>query len=209
MSNTSLKKIARFISTIFIPPTFALIIFITIGFQFEKSSLQTFLIILFTVLFFVVIPISYFMIMVRRGKIVNQDAEIKEERNTPYLLGVAIQIIGFIFLLIFNLSYYSLSLWLCYITNTLLIYLINRNWKISAHTTGAAVSAAFFLFFFGWELFLIFFIITFIVGSSRIILKVHTVKQVIAGGIFGFVVTYLQIYLYLNLFSENKLIKLF
>ncbi len=147
--------------------------------------------------------------MVKKGKIVNQDAEVKEERNTPYLLGVAIQIIGLIFLIIFNLSSYSISLWLCYIVNTFLIYLINRFWKISAHTTGASVSVAFFLFFFGWKLFLIFLLITVIVGSSRIILKVHNVKQVLAGGTFGFVSTYLQIYFYLNLFKVNNLITLF
>ncbi len=203
------KKIARFISTIFIPPTFALIIFTTIGFQYEKNTLNAALIILFTILFFIVIPITYFVTMVKKGKIVNQDAEVKEERNTPYLLGVAIQIIGLIFLIIFNLSSYSISLWLCYIVNTFLIYLINRFWKISAHTTGASVSVAFFLFFFGWKLFLIFLLITVIVGSSRIILKVHNVKQVLAGGTFGFVSTYLQIYFYLNLFKVNNLITLF
>jgi membrane-associated phospholipid phosphatase len=109
-------------------------------------------------------------------------------------------IIGLIFLLVYKVNIISIAFWFCYISNSLLAIIINKKWKISAHTMGASGPVAAVTFLFG-AVALIFLVISILVGWSRIQLKCHNFGQVMAGGIFAFISTYVQIYLIVSYFS--------
>ncbi|MCZ7612833.1 MAG: phosphatase PAP2 family protein [Ignavibacteriaceae bacterium] len=78
--------------------------------------------------------------------------------------------------------------------------LINKHWKISAHAMGSAGPLAAITFCLGPQM-LFFSFITFLVGWSRVQLKVHTIAQVIGGILFAFISTYLQMYFIVRLFE--------
>ena len=194
------NNIARIISTIFVPPSFTIIVFTLFAFTLETESLKTVITILVAFLFGFTAQIILFVVLRRRGKIVDLDASVKEERTTPFLISVGFYLIGHVILIIFHVNIISIAFWFCYISNTLVTILINKHWKISAHAMGAAGPLAALTYVFG-PIALLFAIIVFLVGWSRIQLKVHNLAQVIAGVLLAFVSTYLQIYLIVRFFE--------
>ncbi|MBX2977639.1 MAG: hypothetical protein KF721_16050 [Ignavibacteriaceae bacterium] len=192
MRDKSLKLVARFISTLFIPPLSLL--FATIFFLYKSDdSNNAFPIILISLVFGVIIPIVYFLIMLKKKKIANQDASIKEERTIPYLFGILFMILGLSTLVYFNASKMIQLLWIVQIVNTLFLILINKYWKISAHMIGFSSPVAWLVFNFSNLLLIPFVILGIIIGWSRFQLKCHTISQIFAGFLFGFGLTYLQL----------------
>jgi len=193
-------KLARIISTLFVPPSFTIIEFTLFAFILETESIKKVITILVAFLFGFTAQIILFIVLRKRGKIVDLDASVKEERTRPFLISVGFYLIGLVILIIFNINIISIAFWFCYISNTLVTILINRHWKISAHAMGAAGPLAALTYVFG-PIALIFTMLVFAVGWSRIQLKVHNFVQVIAGILFAFISTYLQIYLIVRFFE--------
>ena len=193
-------KLARVISTLFVPPSFTIIVFTIFAFVLESESLKTVVTILVAFLFGFAAPIILFVVLRKQRKIIDLDASLKEERTTPFFISVGFYLIGLVILIIFNVNIFSIAFWFCYISNTLVTILINKHWKISAHAMGSAGPLAAVTFAFG-PIALLFFLIVSLVGWSRIQLKVHNAAQVIAGILFAFASTYLQIYLIVCFFE--------
>lgn len=185
-------KLARVISTLFVPPSFTLIIFVLFAFHLETEQSKIIVTILVAALFGFIAPIILFISFRKKGLIVDLDASLKEERTIPMTISLSFYIMGLIILIIFKVHIISIAFWFCYISNTFITILINKHWKISAHTMGAAGPLAAILFVFG-PIALLFIIIPILVGWSRIQLKCHTLAQVLGGGVFAFLSTYLQI----------------
>jgi membrane-associated phospholipid phosphatase len=194
------NKLARFVSTLFVPPSFTIIVFTLFSFILETESLKTLVTILVAFLFGFTAHIILFVVLRRRGKIVDPDASVKEERTTPFLISVGFYLIGLSILIVFQVNIISIAFWFCYISNTLITILINNHWKISAHAMGAAGPLAAVTYAFG-PIGLLFIVIVFLVGWSRIKLKVHNLTQVIAGILLAFISTYLQIYFIVRFFE--------
>jgi len=190
-------KIARISSTLFVPPTLTLFSFTYLGLQLESAPAKQVVVISSGLLWTFLLPIIFFVIMLKKKKIINQDAELKEERTFPFLFGLSLLLIGYFILRVFNIEPLTLTFWLCYIINTVTIILINRIWKISIHALGIAAPLALFVFMASW-IAVPLLLLLFLVGWSRIYLKCHTFAQVIAGALFGSISTYLQLYLFLR-----------
>ncbi len=193
-------KLARIVSTLFVPPAFTIVTFTIFALLLENDSQKQFVIILVAFLFGFVAPITLFIVFRKSGKLADQDALIKEERTVPFFIVTGFFAIGLVLLIIFQVSIISIAFWFCYISNTLLTILINRYEKISAHTMGAAGPMAAFTFVFGpIALFLILLVI--IVSWARIELECHSFIQVVLGFFIAFISTYLQIFLIVKLFG--------
>ena len=132
--------------------------------------------------------------MQKKGLISDLDASIKEERITPLLLGIGYAALGFLLLHIQEANMLIKGLMFCTITNTIVILLITRYWKISIHAMGISALLS-VLWIHGIEYALIMFIILFLVAFSRVILKAHTVAQVTIGSILGLTLTFIQIHI--------------
>lgn len=197
----NMNKFARVISTLFVPPSFTIIVFTVFAFIFESDPIKKVITILVALLFGFTAQIILFVVLRRRGKIVDLDASIKEERSTPFFISVGFYFIGLIILIIFNVNIISIAFWFCYISNTLVTIMINKYWKISAHSMGVAGPLAATVYAFG-PVSLLFALLVLLVGWSRIQLKVHNISQVIAGILFAYFSTYLLIYLIVHFFSK-------
>lgn len=191
---TFTEKSARIISTLFVPPTFTLLLFIFLGFFFENVLSKKLIVIFSGATMGFVFPIITFLYLQKKGKIINIDATIKEERTTPYVAGIIFCIISAIILFLFQVNSVSISLWISYSINMLLIIIITKFWKISAHAVGVATAVALLTFVLGavglWLL-----LILFLVMWARVKLKVHSIAQVIAGSLVGFCLTYVELYI--------------
>lgn len=185
---------AKYFSYIFVPTTFTLWLFISVSFKFnEKVGLGIALSSLFTF----ILPIFIFVMLKKRGKIKDYDASVKEERTFLYIVGIFLCLLGYAFSYMFNLNQNFSILWIIYAINTLLLIIINKFWKISAHMIGISAPIAAFFY---WDImfYKILLIICIILAWARLKLKMHTVSQIIAGFLFGFLLTYLQIKLFLG-----------
>jgi membrane-associated phospholipid phosphatase len=191
--------IARIISTLFVPPSFALILFTLLAFKYETDPHKILLSVLVTFAFSFSFPIMLFFILRKQGKIVNSDATIKEERTFPFIISVLFYSIGILILIKAQINIVSIAFWFCYISNTVFIIIINKYWKISAHMMGVAGPFAAVCFVYGlYALPLI--IIVFMIGWARIFLKCHDIYQVLAGGLLGFLSTILQMQIIIGKF---------
>jgi len=94
------------------------------------------------------------------------------------------------------------ALLLCYSINTGVVLLITTKWKISVHTTGLSGPVAALILLLG-PVGALFGILYPILIWSRVLLKKHTLAQAIAGGVQGFFLTVLEMYLFINLFNFN------
>ena len=199
--NFNSAKFARIISTIFVPPSFTLLTFIFLANYLEININKILITILVALIFGFISLIWLFLHYRKKESIIDIDASIKEERTIPMLISVLFFVAGFAILFFAEINLIILAFWFCYISNTLLTVLINRVWKISAHTMGAAGPAAVFTIVLGYNG-LLFLLLVLILGWSRVKLKCHTVAQVITGGILAFASTYFQIYFIVNSFGK-------
>jgi membrane-associated phospholipid phosphatase len=192
-----LYKLARIISTVFIPPTFTLFSFLFLAIKYEIEVVQKIYVLAVAFIFGVLLQIASFVFFYKKGIISDVDAKEKNERDIPFLISIVLFIIGLILLFIGEVNIVSMAFWFCYISNTFMVLLINKYLKISIHAMGVSGPLAMFVFFVGVEAFA-FLPILFIVGWSRVKLKVHSMPEVTAGAVFGFVSVYLQLFLILT-----------
>jgi hypothetical protein len=194
LNSNDLNKFARFISTLFVPPSFTIIIYAIFAITVETDSTNKLLTFLIPFIFGFTAPIVLFLILRKKGKLADQDASIKEERTFPFLIAVLFYSTGLYLMIKFNLHIISIAFWFCYISNTIITIVINKSWKISAHAMGAAGPFAAVVFAFGLIGFVMLPIVL-LVSWSRIELKCHTRLQVVAGILLAFFSVYLQMYL--------------
>ena len=194
MNLFSSHKLARIISTVFVPPSFTIIIYTLFAFQLESEPSKQAATILIALVFGFISPIVLFLILRKKGKLADQDASIKEERTIPFLIAIVFYLIGLMLMIKYQLNIISIAFWFCYISNTVITIFINKVWKISAHAMGAAGPSSAMVFTFGWIGILLLPIVI-LVGWARIELKCHTISQVVAGILLAFISVYLQMFL--------------
>jgi membrane-associated phospholipid phosphatase len=145
-------------------------------------------------LFSNLLPIITIIVLQRYGIISDLDASIRKQRIIPLSLGVLYAAIGFIVLTLQNAEAIVRGLMFCFITNTVIIILITRYWKISIHTMGVAGLIA-ALWVNGEQFPLIMGFILVLVASARVVLKAHNIPHVLVGSFLGIILTYVQLHL--------------
>ena len=118
----------------------------------------------------------------------------------PLIIGIISYLIGFMICIIFNLDHFLTALLLCYATNTGVVLLFTIKWKISVHTTALSGPVAALILLLG-PLGAIFGVIYPVLIWSRVLLKKHTLAQAISGGVQGFFLTVLEMYLFIYLLN--------
>ncbi len=187
--NNKIRKAARVISTVFVPPVNLTVMFIYIAFVMLYSVRDIIIVSVTAIVFGLILPISYFLYMRKNNKIVDDDATDKDQRTVPYIIGVLLSVTAGLLLLSFNLSYSIYMIWFIYAFISVLMILINLFWKISAHLIG--ITIPFGIIFSIYQKSALFFIpLIIIIGMSRLVLKVHSTAQVITGAILGFTAAY-------------------
>jgi len=135
---------------------------------------------------------AYVMYLKASGAVGSLDLDLRQERTKPFIVGLTSNCVGFT--LVYWLDAPPLATWLmfCFITNTLLVQIITRWWKVSIHATSVGGAVVSWAFLFGTTA-LPWFVLVPIVGFSRVVLRKHTIAQVIVGSIIGLCLTAVQL----------------
>lgn len=197
-------QVAKIISTLTQPPIITiplfLIISILLSFDGGVFSLDKFITLeAISIVFASLLPIA---IIVLWAKKINTDHDIsnRQDRFVPMIVGIVSYFIGFLCCLSLNADNFLALLLLCYSVNTGVVLLITLKWKISVHTTGLSGPVAALILLLGPIGALFGFIYPLVIWS-RVLLKKHTLAQAIAGGVQGFFLTVIEMYLFMNLLN--------
>ncbi len=135
-------------------------------------------------IFGVLLPIIVFVFLRKKKKIINDDATIKEERTLPYLIGAFFCLTAAVIFYLAGTEILFVVLWSVYFATSILITLINKYWKISAHAMGAGIPFG-VLIFLGNDFYLLYGLFLFLIFWARLTLRVHTPAQVFWGAALG------------------------
>lgn len=204
-------KLAKTISTYTNPPIICiplfLIICITLSFGEAGFDFSKFIILeLVSLIFASILPMAIILFWAKRLG-TDRDISNRSDRYMPLIVGIISYFIGFLICLIFSLDNFLTCLLLCYSINTGVVLLFTTRWKISVHTTGLSGPVAALILLLG-PIGALFGMLYPVVIWSRVLLKKHTMAQAIAGGVQGFFLTVLEMYLFMFILSlpvENLL----
>ena len=203
-------KIANVMSIFTNPPIITIPLFLIIcivlacngtpftnGFSFDWN--QFIITELISLIFASILPMAIILHWARKLD-TDKDISNREDRFVPLIVGVVSYFIGFVIALILGVSNFVTVLILCYTVNTFIVMLITSKWKISIHTTGLSGPVAALILLLG-PIGAIFGLLYPMLIWSRFTLKKHTMAQAIAGGVFGFIMTVVEAYLYINILN--------
>lgn len=129
----------------------------------------------------------------------------KERRMVPYVIAIVCYFICYYILNLLHMPHFIGTVIVAALVLQVVCALVNLRWKVSTHsaTIGGVIGAliAFsFLFTFNptWWLFFLFFMAG-LVGTSRMILRQHTLIEVSMGFLIGIVVAFLAVMYYRNI----------
>ena len=193
-------KIAKIISTLTNPPIICIPLFVIICSTLSVKHNQDFLTLeIISLIFASVLPMAIIMIW---AKIIGTDNDIsnRSDRYIPLIVGIVSYFIGFLISLFLNLDNFLTCLLLCYSINTGVVLLITTKWKISVHTTGLSGPNAALILLLGPLGALIGILYPLIIWS-RVLLEKHTLSQAICGGVQGYFLTVVEMYLFMNILN--------
>ena len=192
-------KIAEIISTLTNPPSICiplfLIICLTLSFTGDGFDLSKFITLeIVSLIFASILPMAIILFWAKK---LNTDKDIsnRSDRYMPLIVGIVSYFIGFLICLIFKLDNFLTCLLLCYSVNTGVVLLFTTKWKISVHTTGLSGPNGALILLLGPFGALIGILYPIIIWS-RVLLEKHTLAQAIAGGVQGFFLTVIEMYLF-------------
>ena len=198
-------KIAKSISTITNPPiiTIPLFLIICAVLSFENGSFDfsKFIVLeLISLVFSSLLPLAIILFWAKK---LNTDRDIsnRSDRYMPLIVGIVSYFIGFLICIFLNLDNFLTLLLLCYSVNTGVVLLFTTQWKISVHTTGLSGPVAALILLLGPVGSLLGILYPMVIWS-RVLLKKHTLSQAICGGVQGFFLTVLEMYLFMGLLNK-------
>lgn len=138
-------------------------------------------------LFVCVLPLAYVLVLVRLGKLSDHHVSDREERTRVLMLSLVSVVLG---LLVLNLIHAPTSvsvMILALIGGIGVLAAVSLRWKISGHASAISAAAVIPALMFG-PAWLPLLLLVPAVGWSRVVLRDHTLGQVITGSLFGGVV---------------------
>ena len=200
-----MTSIAHVISTIFQPllmPTYGVALLFVYTYFGVIYTQQFWLIISPIVLFSFVIPAILIFMLFRMGVISDLSLTKRRERFFPYLITLLSYTAMMLFYYRMNMPKWFLLMIAASIAIMIIAILITLRWKISAHMfgigglIGGAMSVSYFVERSNpYYMFMGLFILAGLIGTSRLILKRHTLGQVIAGFLLGLLVSFLFVWI--------------
>ncbi|MGP1467049.1 MAG: phosphatase PAP2 family protein [Porphyromonadaceae bacterium] len=129
----------------------------------------------------------------------------KERRMVPYVIAIVCYFICYYILNLLHMPHFIGTVIVVALVLQVVCALVNLRWKVSTHSAAiggviGALIAFSFLFTFNptWWLFFLFFMAG-LVGTSRMILRQHTLIEVSMGFLIGIVVAFLAVMYYRNI----------
>lgn len=179
-------RIARHVSNILAPATISVPMILLVAF-YKASSIASALAYAGITLFFLSIgPFAYILVGVRLGKLSDVDVSKRSERVGPFIFGLLSVCLGWFVLVLVHGPTPLISTVIVTAISGLITMLITLWWKISIHAGTLGAAATILTIFYG-AVMLPAFALLILVSWSRVVLRRHTVAQVIGGSLLSIV----------------------
>ncbi len=200
-----MKSIAHVISVIFQPllmPTYGVILLFIYTYFGSLYPHRFWQIAAPVFLFSFVVPGFLIYLLYKMRLISDLSLKVRRERFLPYLITLLSYTAMMLFYSKMQMPKWFLMMMAGSIAIMVIAILITLVWKISAHMfgigglTGGALAVSYFVEHSNpYYMFMGLFIIAGLIGTSRLILKRHTLAQVVAGFTLGFLVSFIFVWL--------------
>ncbi len=183
-------RFARHISNILSPATISVPMILLVA-LYQASNLTNALLYAGMTLFFLSIgPFGYILLNVRLGKLTDVDVSKRSERVGPFIFGLISICLGWFMLVLTHGPSALITVLMITAISGLLMMVITLCWKISLHTSSLAGALTMLTALYGSSMLPLFGLLI-LVGWSRVVLRRHTLAQVIAGSLLGIVLSLL------------------
>ena len=181
-------RFARLVSNILAPVTISIPAVLLVAF-YDAQSLASALFYTSVTLFFLSFgPMLYIIIGVRLGKFSDVDVSRRKERIGPFLFGLASVLAGLVTLVLIKAPKNLQTLLIITAVSCIVMLVITLWWKISIHASSLAGTVTFLTALYG-VIVLPAFLLVVLVSWSRVVLRRHTVAQVVAGALVSITLT--------------------
>lgn len=192
-----MNKLATLLSTVFHPllmPTYGIAIALYTSYMRIFGDRLLGIVIVGVLLTTCILPSLGIYILYKLGHISDFRLHERTERTIPYLINFACYVACYLYLYRFGIPSWIIAFIAGAIVALIISLFINRYWKISAHmvAAGSMVTLVFLMSFYGLMLTpyilplqIVSVLLAGAIGSSRILLKRHTLGQVGAGFALG------------------------
>ena len=186
--NTKRVRIAHHVSIILAPATISLPFILLVAFYQDQDKLSALLFACITLFFLSVGPLLYIIIGVRLGKLSDIDVSRRSQRVGPFIFGIVSATIGWIILSLTDGPRNLQTVMIITVFSGIIMMVITLWWKISMHASSFGGVATMLTVLYGAVMLPLFILLIF-VSWSRVVLRRHTVSQVIAGSLAGIVLS--------------------
>jgi membrane-associated phospholipid phosphatase len=177
---------ARHVSNILAPATISVPMIALVAF-YKASSFASALTYAAITLFFLSIgPFAYILIGVRLGKLSDVDVSKRTERVGPFIFGLLSVCLGWFVLVLLHGPAPLISTIIVTALSGLVMMVITLWWKISLHAGSLGAAATILTMLYGTAMLPTFALLV-LVSWSRVVLRRHTVAQVVAGSLLSIV----------------------
>jgi len=186
--NTKRERIARHVSNILAPATISLPFILLVAFYQTQDKLSALVFACITLFFLSVGPLLYIIIGVRLGILSDIDVSRRSQRVGPFIFGIISATIGWIILSLTDAPRNLQTVMIITVFSGIIMMVITLWWKISMHASSFGGVATMLTVLYGAVMLPLFILLIF-VSWSRVVLRRHTVPQVIAGSLAGIVLS--------------------
>jgi hypothetical protein len=195
MTQPRAARIATLISILLIPPTVSTGVFTALVLTGESGTAgHRALVWLVAVLCSGVLQMLYVLWLKRGSRVTAYDVPERLQRSGPYLLSAVLSFLGLAALIALGAAWPVRALMWCFAWNTVILYAVNRRWKISAHLMGFTGPLLLLAPLCRWSLALAI-LPALVLGWARVRSGTHTPAQVLAGAAAGIALTLAQLWL--------------
>lgn len=200
-----MKSIAHIISTIFQPllmPTYGVLLIFVYTYFGAIYTHQFWQIIMPVILFSFVIPAILIVMLFRMGVVSDLSLKIRRERFYPYIITLLSYSAMIVFYSRMHMPRWFLMIMAASVVIMVIAIIITLKWKISAHMfgVGGLIGGAMAVSYYvertnPYYMLMGLFLMAGLVGTSRLLLRRHTLYQVIAGFLLGFMVSFVFVWI--------------
>ena len=174
-----MDRVAKIISHLLNPAMVSLGVFSYLGWQGKDWLVGS-----VGILSYVLVPGVIWVYLYRKGHIPELYPAARSQREHMLLVGTGLYAFGVVALWLVGASPLVLGAGLAFCSNTLLVWQINKYWKISIHAVGVSGGGAILLLVGGVGMWPVGLALP-LVAWARLHLRIHTPAQIIAGSGLG------------------------
>lgn len=177
-------RFARVVSTVLTPVSVSLPFVFLVAFYHARDQLAALIYALIALFFLSIGPLIYVVIGVRRGRLSDFELSRRSERAGPFLFGIISTSVGLLVLALLHAPRDLQTALLLTAITAVILMVTTLWWKISLHASTMAGAATVLTVLYGIAL-LPSFLLLVLVSWSRVVLRRHTVAQVVVGSLLS------------------------